>query len=127
MMTLRVYDPALCCSTGVCGPTIDPELARFAGDVEWLKTQGVSVERFNLAQQPGAFVEPAVKAALEAMGEAALPLVQVGGATVATGHYPSRQILGKLLGLHVESATPTSSCCGQKQTAKSPSGGSSCC
>ena len=78
MKTLRVYDPALCCSTGVCGPSVDPDLARFAGDLEWLKSLGVAVERFNLAHQPGAFVEPAVKSALENLGDAALPLVQLG-------------------------------------------------
>jgi hypothetical protein len=32
-VTIRVFDPAMCCSTGVCGPSIDPELTRFAGDV----------------------------------------------------------------------------------------------
>jgi hypothetical protein len=42
----------MCCSTGVCGPGVDPQLARFAADVAWLQGQGVTVERFNLAQQP---------------------------------------------------------------------------
>ena len=121
MMTLRVYDPALCCSTGVCGPSVDPELARFAGDVAWLESKGVSVERFNLAQQPGAFVEPPVRTALETLGEAALPLVQVGSATVATGHYPSREVLAKLLGVAVDAQN--SPCCGPS----TPSGSSSCC
>lgn len=126
MKTLRVFDPALCCSTGVCGPTVDPELARFAGDVEWLKGQGVTVERFNLAQQPGAFVEASVKSALEAMGDAALPLVQLGGTTIATGHYPSRDVLTKLVGLPTEEAVPkAASCCGPKTGA--PKGGGSCC
>lgn len=75
-VTVRVFDPALCCPTGVCGPSVDPQLARFAADLEWLKTQGASVERFNLAQQPGAFAEDTtVKAALETEGEVALPLL----------------------------------------------------
>ena len=42
--TIRVFDPAMCCSTGVCGPGVDPELARFASDVDWLQKQGVKVE-----------------------------------------------------------------------------------
>lgn len=125
MKTLRVYDPALCCSTGVCGPTVDPELARFAGDVQWLEANGVTVERFNLVQQPGAFVEPAVTAALEAMGEAALPLVQLGGATVATGHYPSREVLAKLIGVALQPAK-ASSCCAPKATTSADEGGSCC-
>ena len=48
-VTVRVFDPALCCSTGVCGPSIDSDLARFAADLDWLKQQGVVVERYNLA------------------------------------------------------------------------------
>ena len=53
MKTIEVFDPAMCCSTGVCVPSVDPALARFAADLDWLGGQGVSVERFNLAQQPG--------------------------------------------------------------------------
>ena len=55
MSTIRVFDPAMCCSSGVCGPSVDPELTRFAADVAWLQQQGVTIERFNLAQQPAAF------------------------------------------------------------------------
>ncbi len=58
-VTIRVFDPPMCCSTGVCGPSVDPELVRFAADVDWLEKQGVKVERFNLAQQPGAFASVA--------------------------------------------------------------------
>ena len=54
MTAVRVFDPAMCCSTGICGPSVDPELVRFAADLDWLKSQGVSVERFNLSQQPAA-------------------------------------------------------------------------
>ena len=46
----------MCCSTGVCGPQVDPALVRFAADLEWLKANGVEVERFNLSQEPAAFV-----------------------------------------------------------------------
>ncbi len=99
-VTVRVFDPALCCSTGVCGPSIDPQLARFAADLDWLKSQGVSVERFNLAQQPAAFVEdPTVKSALETKGEAGLPLVKVDGAVKSSGSYPSREELASWVGI----------------------------
>jgi len=91
MTAVHVFDPAMCCSTGVCGPSVDPELVRFAADLDWLKGQGVSVERFNLSQAPGAFAaDAAVKAALEAKGEAGLPLVKVDGAVRSSGVYPSR-------------------------------------
>jgi hypothetical protein len=55
MITIQVFDPAMCCSTGVCGPSVDPALPKFAADLEWLKSKGVQVERYNLAQDVGAF------------------------------------------------------------------------
>ncbi|MEX2621006.1 MAG: arsenic metallochaperone ArsD family protein, partial [Egibacteraceae bacterium] len=55
MVTVEVFDPAMCCSTGVCGPSVDPALARFASDLDWLGEQGAQVRRYNLGQEPGAF------------------------------------------------------------------------
>lgn len=98
-MQVRVFDPALCCATGVCGPTVDPDIARFAGDVEWLRRKGVTVERFNLAQQPGAFVDPIVNDLLERLGDAALPLVLVGDTPLSVGAYPARDVLARAAGL----------------------------
>ena len=107
MSTIRVFDPAMCCSTGICGPAIDPQLARFAADLGWLKSQGVSVERFNLSQQPAAFVEDAiVKAALESRGEASLPLVEVDGHVKSSGTYPSRHELAAWAGVAIPPSTP---------------------
>lgn len=113
-MTIRVFDPAMCCSTGVCGPSVDPELARFAADVDWLEKQGVKVERFNLSQQPAAFAEtPAVKEAL-ARGTEVLPLVLVGDRVAVEGSYPSRETLAALAGVVVKklASAPVASCCG---------------
>lgn len=114
--TLRVFDPAMCCSTGVCGPSVDPELARFAADVDWLRKQGVTIERFNLSQQPAAFAEtPAVKEAL-ARGLQVLPLVLVGDRVAVEGTYPSRETLAALAGVVVKklevAPAATSGCCG---------------
>ena len=112
---LEVYDPALCCSTGVCGPAVDPVLVRFAADVKWLLEQGVEVRRFNLSQTPAAFVEnEVVKQALTEKGEAALPLLFVDSQMLASGHYPERRELAASLNLKA-TATPApakSSCCG---------------
>jgi len=44
---IQVFDPPLCCSTGVCGTDVDPELVRFAADLDWLAKQGVEVERLT--------------------------------------------------------------------------------
>jgi len=100
MTAVQVFDPPMCCSTGVCGPSVDPRLVRFAADLDWLSGQGVSVERFNLSAQPGAFAgDAAVRAALESDGETALPLVKVDGEMKSRGEYPSRDELASWAGL----------------------------
>lgn len=124
--TLRVFDPAMCCSTGVCGPSVDPELARFAADVAWLEAQGVSVERYNLSQAPGVFAEtPAVREALE-RGTEVLPIVLVGDRIAVEGSYPSRETLAALAGVVVKNvvAKPKVACCAPRSGAKS---GTGCC
>ena len=88
---LQVYDPAMCCPTGICGPDVDTPLVQFAADLDWLKTQGVIVQRHNLSQNPAAFVEnEPVKAALTEKGEGALPVLLLNGKVVTTGRYPDR-------------------------------------
>lgn len=103
--SIRVYDPPMCCSTGVCGPSVDPELARVAADLKWATERGAKVERYNLAQQPGAFAENAtVRKALEDHGDGCLPLVMLDDTVVLTGSYPSREQLAAWIG----AATTTS-------------------
>jgi len=113
--TLQIFDPAMCCSTGVCGPEVDTKLVQFAADLDWLKSQGVIVQRYNLSQNPAAFVEnELVKTALTEKGEAALPVMLLNGKVAATGRYPERNELAALLSLKA-TATPVpakSGCCG---------------
>ena len=92
--TVRVYDPAMCCSTGVCGPDVDADLIRFAADLDWLEGEGVVVERFNLAQQPAAFASDRLaRRFLQDVGEAGLPLILVDGVAKSSGTYPSPDLL----------------------------------
>jgi len=106
MSKIRIYDPPMCCPTGVCGPGIDPGLARFAADLDWLRRRGVEVERFNLAQQPGAFAtSPEVLEAMERLGDAALPMILVEGRAPSHGAYPGRAELAAMMGLEAEAGT----------------------
>jgi hypothetical protein len=100
VIALKVFDPALCCSTGVCGPEVDESLVQFAVDLKWLTGQGVGVRRFNLAQEPGEFaLNPAVHEALMAQGVGCLPILLVNEVIVARGGYPDRSELARLTGL----------------------------
>jgi hypothetical protein len=90
--SIRVYDPAMCCSTGVCGPSVDTQLLQITRDLRWFEAQGIQVERFNLAQQPDAFVENArIAGLLQAFGAEALPATLVNDTIVTYGRYPSRE------------------------------------
>lgn len=92
MAKMSIYDPALCCSTGVCGPGVDPELLRVATMIGQLQAQGVECERFNLAQQPQQFIaNPVVSAALERDGVKILPLTLVDGKVVKSRAYPTNE------------------------------------
>jgi hypothetical protein len=107
MTSLLVFDPALCCSTGVCGPEVDDDLVRFAADVAWLKGRGVEVRRYNLAQEPGAFAATeVVQRSLIQHGVSCLPLLVRDGEVVASGTYPARADLARLAGLGSEAEPP---------------------
>jgi len=94
MKNIQVYDKPMCCSTGICGPTVDPVLPQFAADLDWLKQQGHQVERYNLAQQPQAFIEnKAIHQLLGSEGTDCLPVVIVDGEIVSRKVYPSRDTL----------------------------------
>ena len=103
MTKLQVFDPAMCCSTGVCGPSVDPALPRFAADLEWLKSKGVKIERYNLAQEIAEFTgNPTVKTALNTRGTKCLPLVLLNGEIVSEGTYLTREQLASFTGVAFE-------------------------
>ncbi|MFG2684111.1 arsenite efflux transporter metallochaperone ArsD [Streptomyces sp. NPDC048392] len=103
MSAIQVYDPAMCCSTGVCGPSVDPSLTQFAADVAWLVISGVEVQRFSLSTEPGRFTEDAqVKTLLQDKGEDALPVVLVDGTLRCSGRYPTRVELAEWTGVRTE-------------------------
>ena len=105
VMKIEVFDPAMCCSTGVCGPSVPPALARFAGDLEWLARHGIDVTRYSLTHEPQAFVasEPA-RTALAERGEQALPLILRDGEPVSSGRYPYRSELAGWAGVPIPKA-----------------------
>ena len=117
MSKLEVFDPAMCCSTGVCGVDVDPVLVQFAADLQWTGEQGVEVKRYNLGQEPQVFAaNPAVVKEMEA-GMDRLPIITLDGHVITTGMYPTRQQLAQKLGLSLEgekqgeAATRSRCCC----------------
>lgn len=116
MKSFQIYDKPMCCSTGICGPAVDPVLPRFAADLDWLKAQGHQVERYNLAQQPQAFIDnPEVHQLLATQGTNCLPLIVVEGTVVSRKGYPSREMLAMWAGTAaapvLPAVQPSGACC----------------
>jgi len=131
MTDITVYDPAMCCSTGICGAEVDQNLVTFAADLDWLKSQGVAVTRISLSQEPAKFAQnSAVKSVLETSGVDGLPVVLVGDALSSSGRYPAREELAKLTGVAYTAKAETApngstkTCCGGSSAEKTSTG---CC
>jgi AhpD family alkylhydroperoxidase len=98
--TLSVYDPAMCCATGVCGTEVDQRLVDLAADLEWLKAQGVTVQRFGLSREPAEFAANAtIRRIMQGSDGDDLPVFLVDGVVKAKARYPRRAELAEWTGL----------------------------
>jgi len=137
MTNIQIFEPGLCCGTGICGVDVDQQLITFSADMDWVRTEGGNVSRFNLAQEPLAFAEnDTARTFLHTAGEEGLPVVLVDGATVLTGRYPTRAELARWAGLAVAPvpearllpmATATATATATEQGDSACCGGTSCC
>lgn len=120
MSKVEIFDPAMCCSTGVCGPGVDPELLRMAAVVSSLQKAGKEIVRHNLAEEPEVYVKnAAVNQALMKDGVSVLPITLVDGKLVKSGRYPSNEELLRWTGaaaqelenLQTDSGCSDTNCC----------------
>ncbi len=119
MKKIEIFDPAMCCGTGVCGVDVDQQLVTFAADANWARQQGACIERFNLGQQPMEFANNATaNRFLQRSGQESLPLILVEGEVALAGRYPTRDELARWAGLAVALSTnaPSGGCCGGGRT-----------
>lgn len=134
MTTVTVYDPAMCCSTGICGVEVDQNLVNFAADLDWLTSQGVTVNRVNLSQEPAAFAaNDTVKSVLQNDGVDGLPVILFQDQLHSKGRYPARAELADMAGVACTTGASDApdtkadatggGCCGSDQKSAS----SSCC
>lgn len=117
---LKIYDPAMCCSSGVCGSSVDPVIAEFAAVLNAIDKSGkAKVERYNLSQQPQAFVDnKIVKDLLAAGNSEILPLIFIDDELIFKSSYPGKEELLKALKLEdIEPAAEEapSGCCGSSE------------
>lgn len=50
-MKNTILDPAMYCSTGVCGTDVDDSLVQTAANVKWLKSLGIEVFRKGIGSR----------------------------------------------------------------------------
>lgn len=106
MKKIVIYDPALCCPTGLCGVNIDPELMRIAVVVETLKRKGITIERYNLRDNPQVYVDnKALNEFLMKEGAEKLPVITVDDKIEITGAYPTNAQLADWLGISADELT----------------------
>lgn len=103
MKKLYIYEPAMCCSTGLCGVSVDPELLRISTVFNNLSNNGIEVVRYNLSSAPQAFVDnKQVNQYLRQKGPKILPITVVDGEIVKVSGYPSNEEIMKFLGVTEE-------------------------
>ncbi|KPB05257.1 arsenite efflux transporter metallochaperone ArsD [Bacillus sp. CHD6a] len=103
MPKIEIYDPAMCCATGVCGPSVDPELTRVASAVYSLQQKGVQITRYNLGSEPEPFVtNQLVNDLLMEKGPDCLPVVLVDGKVRKVSDYPTNEEFAEWTGIKVE-------------------------
>lgn len=114
MKKMCIYEPALCCETGLCGVNVDPELLRISTALNTLKNEGVVIERYNLNNAPMEFVKSSiVNQYVNEKGVDGLLVVTVDGEIVLAGRYPANDEILTLLDLPAELLLPkgAASCC----------------
>ena len=103
MKKMQIFEPAMCCSTGLCGVGVDPELLRISTVLNTLEKSGVKVDRFNLSSAPQEFVtNKLVNSFIKEKGVDGLPVVVLDGEIAITGRYPSNDEFTKLLDIQAD-------------------------
>lgn len=97
---IEVFDPPMCCSSSVCGRKVGHKLVQFSAALDWLRGQGLQVERYNLGHHYNAFAgNGALVRAISEHGLNCLPLMLVNGRIVSWGEDLAQKTLAAKAGL----------------------------
>lgn len=88
--SFTIYESAMCCSSGVCGPNPDKSLIELQDALDKLKAMDCEVERYSITQSPNKFREnPAIIKLIQEQQIKALPITTFAGRIIKVGSYPS--------------------------------------
>lgn len=92
MKKMQIFEPAMCCSTGLCGVGVNPELLRISTVLNTLKQNGIVVDRFNLNSAPMEFIKnKAVNEFINTNEPDKLPIIILDEKIVIFGRYPTNK------------------------------------
>lgn len=87
---IELFDPPMCCPTGLCGPTLDQALLDLNEMILKLQSEGLRVERYQMTTNPNAFLANAeVMQLVRDKQMEALPITVVKGKVIKVGVYPT--------------------------------------
>lgn len=98
MKKVQIFEPAMCCSTGLCGVGVDPELLRISTVLNSLEKNGIKIDRFNLTDAPMEFINNRkINDYIYENGDEKLPVITLDGEIIIEGRYPSNEEFSKML------------------------------
>ncbi len=87
---VEIFDPPLCCPTGLCGPVLDQTLFDVNEMIFALQSKGIVVKRYQMTSDPNAFLNnETVMRLVRERQMSALPIIVVNGKVIKSGGYPS--------------------------------------
>lgn len=92
MLNIEIYEEAMCCSTGVCGPEPDETLIKTNQINEYLKQNQIEVQRYNMNNNPNEFIKnkEAIRL-IQEKGNEVLPITFIEGNIAKTGTYITQE------------------------------------
>jgi Arsenical resistance operon protein ArsD len=102
MKIIEIFEEAMCCPTGLCGPSINPDLLRISAVLDTLKRKGIDISRHNLKDEPQLYVSnKKVNDFLMKNGVEGLPITLLDGEIVLSKTYPSTKQLSEWTGINL--------------------------
>lgn len=95
---VEIFDPPMCCPTGLCGPTLDQSLLDANQMVQSLKDDGIQVARYQMSTHPHMFLKhPEIMRMVRERGMEVFPVTVIGGNILKSGSYPTRTEIDQAL------------------------------
>lgn len=95
-MKIEIFEPTMCCSTGICGPSVDENLVKISEDIEILKNEfeGIVIERYQPQTHAMKFMaNMEVGKLVRENGQKILPITVLDGKVIKSGSYPTLEEL----------------------------------